>query len=199
MPSFLKKRATLGYISIALILSAVLDAVTTLYAFHSAGTWDVEDNPVFRGLAPASFGGAVAWLIAMKAIGVSVSILWLGLTLRQVPGLYPQLGMQLGFLQFANFLFCGVEFQGWRSLFLFPPIHRLYCGLSVPVTVTIILGGFSASVVNTFQLLQGFLGVVIFWLVVAGVGMLAGLEMLRRDFLGLSRNQSCQPSASPYR
>lgn len=137
----------------------------------------------------------MALLFAMKAIVVGVSVLWLRLTLSRVPGLYPQLGMQLGFFQFANFLFCGVEFRGWRSLFLFPPFCRLYRGLSVPVTMTIILGQFSASVVNTFQLLQGFLGVVIFWLVVAGVGLVAGLEILHRDFLALSRNQSSQTTA----
>jgi hypothetical protein len=195
MPSLLKKKAALGYISIALVVSAVLDALSTVYAFHSAGGWDVEANPLFRGLAPAKFGGAVALLFAMKAIVVGVSVLWLRLTLSRVPGLYPQLGMQLGFFQFANFLFCGVEFRGWRSLFLFPPFCRLYRGLSVPVTMTIILGQFSASVVNTFQLLQGFLGVVIFWLVVAGVGLVAGLEILHRDFLALSRNQSSQTTA----
>jgi hypothetical protein len=133
----------------------------------------------------------------MKATTVVVAILWLRLTLRQVPGLYPQLGRELGFVQFANFLFYGVDVPWWKSLLFVPPIRRLYRGLSVPVVMAIILGGFSASVVNTFHLLNGFLGVVMFWLVVAGAGALAGLEMLRQDFLALSRDNNSQPVSSP--
>ena len=194
MPSLLKKRAALSYFSIALILSAVLDVLSTIYASHFAGTWDVEANPVFRGLGRATSGAvsAVAVLIAMKATSVGVLILWLRLTLSRVPDLYPPLGRQHGFFRFANFLFCGAEVRGWRSLFLVPPVSRLYRGLSVPVTVAGILGMLSASVVNTFQLLDGFSGAVMFWLVVAGAGGFAGLEMLRRDFFALSRNSRSQ-------
>jgi len=199
MPSLLRKRATFSCFSIALILSAALDVVSTVYAAHWAGTWDVEDNPVFRGLGRANSGmvGAVVLLLAMKVTMVGFLILWLRLTLSHVPDLYPQLGTQLGPVRFANFLFCGAEVRGWRSLFLVPPIGRLYRGLSVPVAMAITLGGFSASVVNTFHLLHGLSGVVIFWLVVAGGGAFAGLEVLRRDFLALSRNNSSQPAAPP--
>jgi hypothetical protein len=170
-----------------------------MYACHFAGTWDVEDNPVFRGLGRATFGtvSPVVLLIAMKAATVGVLILWLRLTLSRVPELYPPLGRQLGFFQFANFLFCGVEVHGWRSFFLVPPVGRLYRGLSVPVSGASIVGMFSASVVNTFRLLHGFSGVVMFWLVVAGVGAFIGLEMLRRDFISLCRINSSQPPAPP--
>ena len=199
MTSLLRKRAACTSFSIALILSAALDALSTIYASHSAGTWDVEINPAFRGLRGATSGalGPGFLLFAMKAAIVGFSILWLRLTLNQVPDLYPQLGRQLGFIQFANFLFCGAEVRGWRSLFFVPPLSRLYRGLSVPVSLVIILGGVSASVVNTFHLLDGFSGVVMFWLVVAGIGAFAGLELLRRDFLELSRHNSSQPTASP--
>ena len=198
MPSRLTKRAACTSFSIALMLSATLDGLSTLYAYHSAGTWDVESNPAFRGLGgtTSGTGGAVVLLFTMKAVTVGVAILWLRLTLRQVPGLYPQLGRELGFVRFANFLFSGVDVPWWKSLFLVPPISRLYRGLSVPVAMVIIFGGFSASVVNTFHLLNGFSGVVVFWLVVAGAGALAGLEMLRRDFLALSRDNNSPPSGS---
>jgi hypothetical protein len=194
MPSLLRKREALNYFSIALILSAVLDALSTIYACHFAGTWDVEANPVFRGLERATTGtvSAVILLIAMKATSVGVLILWLRLTLSRVPDLYPPLGRQRGFFQFANFLFCGAEVRGWRSLFLVPPVSRLYRGLSVPVTVAAILGMCSASMVNTFHLLNGFSSAVIFWLVVAVAGAFAGLEMLHRDFFALCRNTSSQ-------
>jgi hypothetical protein len=72
----------------------------------------------------------------------------------------------------------------------------LYRGLSVPVAAVIILGGFSASVVNTFQLLNGSSDVVVFWVIVAGIGVIAGLEMLRRDFLALSRDNNSQPAGA---
>ena len=157
MPSLLKKRAALSYFSIALIGSAVLDALSTINASHFAGTWDVEANPVFRGLGRATSGAvsAVAVLIAMKATSVGGLVLWLRLTLSRIPDLYPPLGRQHGFFQFVNFLCCGAEVRGWRSLFLVPPVSRLYRGLSVPVAVAAILGMLSASVVNTFQLLDG--------------------------------------------
>jgi hypothetical protein len=199
MVSLLRRPAVRRYFSIALILSAALDALSTLYATHWAGTWDVEDNPAFRGLARATSGtvGPVGLLLAMKVATASLSILWLRLTLSHVPDLYPATGKQFGFVRFANFLFCGTDIRGWRSLFLLPQLSRLYRGLSVPVVMVIIVGGFSASVVNTFHLLRGTSGVIIFWVVVAGVGTLAGLEMLRRDFLALSRHDDGQPSASP--
>ncbi len=210
MPSLLRKPTVFRCFSIALILSAVLDALSTIYVAHWAGTWDVESNPAFRGLWRPTSGtaGAVAWLLAMKATTAGVLVLWLRLTLRRVPDLYPQLGRQPGLLQFANFLYCGVEAHGWRSLLLVPRISRLYRGLSAPVAATVILGQFSASVVNTFHLLDGFTSVVVFWVVVAGVGALGGLEMLRRDFLAVSRdnnsvsafltsNNSCQNPRSP--
>src|SRR5947207_2700842 len=105
MRSLLKKRAALGCFSTALILSAVLDALSTIYASHFAGTWDVEANPVFRGLGRATSGtvSPVALLIAMKATSVGVLILWLRLTLSRVSDLYPALGRQRAFFQFANF------------------------------------------------------------------------------------------------
>jgi hypothetical protein len=194
MPSLLKKRAALGCFSIALILSGVLDGLSTIYATHFAGTWDVEANPVFRGLWRATSGtvSPLALLIAMKATSVGILILWLRLTISRVPDLYPPLGRQHGFFQFSNFLFCGAEVRGWRSLFVVPPVSRLYRGLSVPVAVTAILGMLSVSIVNTLQLLDGFSGAVMFWLVSAGVGIFAGLETLRRDFFALSRNSSSQ-------
>jgi hypothetical protein len=196
MLSWLRKRAAFNCFSIALILSAVLDALSTIYAWHLARTWDVEDNPVFRGLGRATSGtvSPVVLLFAMKATVVGILILWLRLTLRLVPGLYPQCGRQLGFSQFANFLFCGVEACGWKSIFIVPSMGRLYRGLSVPVAMVVIFGQFSASVVNTLQLLPGFSSVVIFWVAVAGVGALAGLEIIRRDFLALSQSSNSQPT-----
>jgi hypothetical protein len=154
----------------------------------------VEANPVFRGLGKATSGtvSPLALLIAMKATSVGVLILWLKLTLSRIPDLYPALGRQRAFYQFTNFLFCGTKVRGWRSFFLVPPVSRLYRGLSVPVTVAAILGMLSASIVNTFHLLDGFSDVVMFWVVVAGVGGFAGLEMLRRDFIALSRKSSSQ-------
>ncbi len=195
MPSLLTKRAAFRWFCIALILSAVLDELSTLYTAHWAGTWDVEDNPLFRGLWRPTSGtlGAVVLLLAMKATAIALLALWLRMTLGRVPDLYPPFGRQLGLFQFVNFLFCGVEVRGWRSLFVVPRISRLYRGLSVPVATAMILGGFSASVVNTFNLLDGFSGVIIFWVVVGGVGALAGLEILRRDFLALSRDKKSQP------
>ncbi len=200
MPSLLRKPAVCSYFSIVLILSAALDALSTLYATHWAGTWDVESNPAFRWLngTTSETEGSVVLLFAMKAATVGVSILWLRLTLSQIPDLYPPLGKQLGFVQFAHFLFCGVDVAWWKSFFGIPSISRLYRGLSVPVAMIVILGGFSASVVNTFHLVSNdSSGVMIFWVVVAGVGALAGLEMLRRDFLALSRDHNGQPGAAP--
>ena len=196
MPSLLRKRAAFNCFSIALILSAVLDALSTIYASRLAGTWDVEANPVFRGLGKATSGtvSGVVLLIAMKATTVGVLITWLRLTLSRIPDLYPPCDRQRGFFQFISFLFCGAEVRGWRSHFLVPPVSRLYRGLSVPVTVAAILGMFSASMVNTFHVLEGFCGVVGFWLVVAEAGAFAGLEMLRRDFLAICRNDSSQPA-----
>ncbi len=199
MPSLLRKRAAFGCLSIALILSAILDDLSTIYVWHSVGSSDVEANPAFRGLGRAMSAtmSPVVLLIALKATGVGVLVLWLGLTLSRVPDLYPPRGGRHGFLPFANFLFCGVEVRGWRSLFLVPQVSRLYRGLSVPVAVAIILGQFSVSVVNTFQLLPGFFGAVMFWVCVGGCGALAGLELLRRDFLALSRNDGGQQTAPP--
>ena len=196
MQSLLKKRATLNCFLAALILSAALDALSTLYAAHWAGTWDVEANPVFRGLARATSGmiSPVVLVFALKAITVGVLTLWLRLTLSRVPDLYPPLGGQSGFFQFLNFLFCGVVVSGWRSFFLVPSVSRLYRGLSVPVTLTVILGTFSASIVNTFHLVDD---AVTFWVAVSGIGAFAGLEMLRRDFLTLSRYNNSQPGDAP--
>ncbi len=185
-------------LSIALILSAILDDLSTLYVWHSVGTSDVEANPVFRGLGWVTSGtmSPVVLLVAMKATCAGVLVLRLRLTLSRVPDLYPPLGRQHTFLQFANFFFCGVEVRGWRSLFLVPQVRRLYRGLSVPV-VAIILGQCSVSVVNTFRLFPGFSNVVIFWVCVGVSGLIAGLEMLRRDFLTLSRSGNSQPTAAP--
>lgn len=198
MPSLLRKSTAFRCFSIALILSAVLDALSTIYIAHWAGTWYVEGNPAFRGLWRPTSGtvGAVAWLLAMKATTVGVLVLWLRLTLRRVPDLYPQLGRPPGLLQFANFLFCGVEVHGWRSLLLVPRISRLYRGLSAPVAATVILGQFSASAVNALHLLDGFISLVVFRVVVAGVGAFGTLEMLRRDFLALSRDNNSQSDGS---
>ncbi len=195
MVSLLRRPAACSYLSIALILSAALDAVSTLYAVRRAATWDVETNPVFRGLRGTTSGteSSVVLLFAMKTATVGVSILWLRLTLRRVPDLYPPFGKQLGLVQFAHFLFCGIDVPWWKSLFHVPPISRLYRGLSVPVVAVIILGGFSAAVVNTFHLLNSTSDVVVFLIVGAGAGTLAGLEFLRRDFLALSRDHHSQP------
>ncbi len=199
MASLLEKRAALRCFSIALILSAALDALSTIYACHFAGSWEVEANPVFRGLGQATSGAVkpVLLLIAMKVATVAGLILWLRSTLSRLPDLYPALGRQLSFFQFANFLFSGVEARGWRSLFLVPPLRRLCRGLcyalSVPVSVTVILAMLSASIVNTFHLLDGLSAVIIFWAAVSVVGEFAGLELLRRDFFALSRNHTRQP------
>ena len=194
MASLLRKRATINSFSIALIFSAFLDALSTVYAAHSAETWDVEANPVFRGLQRTVSGslGPFGFLIAMKVVCVGVLILWLRLTLSRVSDLYPPLGRQDGFFQFSNFLFCGVDVRGWRSLFVFPRVSRLYRGLSVPVSVTAILGMFSASIVNVFHLLDGSGGALVFWVVVAMTGVCASLEMLRRDFRALCRDMGSQ-------
>ncbi len=199
MPLLLRKRAGFKCLSIALILSAILDDLSTVYVWHSVGTSDVEANLVFRGLGLATSAtmSPVVLLIALKATGVGILVLWLGLTLSRVPDLYPPVGRAYSFFRFANFLFCGVEVRGWRSLFLVPRVSRLYRGLSVPVVVAMVLSQFSAFVVNTFQLLPGFSSVVIFWVCVGGFGALAGLEMLRRDFLALSRNDDRQQTAPP--
>lgn len=199
MPFLLRKQAVFRCASVALILSAVLDDLSTLYVWHSVGTPDGEANPVFRGLGQVTSGtmSPVVLLTAMKAACVGVLILWLRLTLSRVAELYPPPGRQQNFLQFANYFFCGVEARGWRALFLVPQVRRLYCGLSVPVVVAIILGQLSVSVLNTFQLLPGFSGAVIFWACVGGFGAIAGLEMLRRDFLGVSRSGGSQPTGAP--
>src|SRR5215469_13222782 len=168
----LTKRAVLTCFSIALILAAALDAASTVYVCLSVGTWNIEDNPVFRALGGARTGtaGALVVLFGLKAVTATVFILWLGLTLNQVRGLYPEPGSRNGFFRFINFYFCGREVRGWKAFFIVPPIGRLYRGLSVPVAVVVILGEVSASVTNTFAPYDGLRGVVEFWLTVTVVG-----------------------------
>jgi len=194
MASILKKRTTLIWFAIALLVSAALDCVSTVYGINRIGGWHGEANPVFRALLgnEASNVAAVSLLICIKVIASSLAILWIAKVMVRIPDLYPQLGEKYGFFRFANNIFYGKDVPWTTSLFGIPPFNRIATCLSVPVATTIIVSGVAASITNTFGLLAGYSSVVAFWISTALLGIIFGMEFLRRDFLQLSEKMKCQ-------
>ena len=194
---FIKKR-TLLLLSIILIVSNGLDFLSTVIPLSQSGQWHREANPVFRVFYGTSIGqiSPFVLLLCLKVVVVIFFIWWLGVSMKRIPDNYPPLGNKFGLIAFMNWVAYGRQVSWWKSMFGVPPMRRFMPILSVPISTAVAFSTLVASITNTYGLIHGRMMIWVFWVTTAITGAILGMELMRRDYLSLSRRAISQHEVS---
>ena len=164
-----------------LVVTAVLDILSTLSAIDGAGGWDAEVNPVFCLLRGSTSNHAVL-IVLIRLVLTTLVILYFIATVKRTAELYPTSRKRRNLFGFLNYLFLGRDVSVLQSIYLIPPAKRFLVGLAVPMAFGLISTSIAVSVTNTFGLLNSTTDVVVCFVSTGLLGFFVGAAFLQREY-----------------
>ncbi|NQT14723.1 MAG: hypothetical protein HQ582_18355 [Planctomycetes bacterium] len=184
--SIFEKRATFWTLAGILVVTSILDLLSTHHVATKYDTMELERNPVFVLLG----GNTFTLIVTIRCVTVGLILGGMSYGMRRIPSLFPpHADGSLGVYAFINYLCLGKIKPRLRDQISITGLKRTGVLIGFMSGVVVSFFGLLASITNTFELIRGTHQLLALYIGGIAGGIILGFIMIRRDYLQSSESK----------